>query len=88
MPRILLSAAHIAPLVLSSAGIEFEPPALVAPYPPLPQPFHITSERIQRLQQVDAAAKYEADVKSSLESAKEPFCNDARSRPAQTAAVP
>lgn len=84
MPRILLSAAHIAPLVLDSLGAKFTPPALVAPYPPLPRPFHITTERIQRLQKVDAKAKFEADVKNLLESAEEPFCNDDRSRPRVT----
>ena len=81
MPRILLSAAHITPLILSSLGLEFTPPALVAPYPPLPKAFHLTSDRIEQLQKLDAKAKYEAAVKDALESAKEPFCNTERSRP-------
>ncbi|KAH8597734.1 FAD dependent oxidoreductase-domain-containing protein [Bisporella sp. PMI_857] len=81
MPRILLSTAYIVPLILTSLGVESRSPALVAPYPPLPKPFHITTERIERLQKIDAKEKYEADVKSNLESAKEPFCNDRRSRP-------
>jgi hypothetical protein len=81
MPRILLSAAHIAPLVLKSLGVEFTQPALVASYPDLPKPFDITLDRIETLQKVDAAAKYEAQVKTDLESAQKPFCNDARSRP-------
>lgn len=81
MPRILLSTAHVAPLILTSLGIESTPPALVAPYPPLPKPFHITTDRIDRLQKMDAEAKFEADVKSNLESAQEEFCNDDWSRP-------
>ncbi|GAM34504.1 hypothetical protein TCE0_015f02131 [Talaromyces pinophilus] len=81
MPRILLSTAHIVPLILTSLGVESTPPALVAPYPPLPKPFHITIERIERLQKIDAKAKFEADVKNNLESAKEAFCNDERSWP-------
>lgn len=81
MPRILLSTAHITPLILTSLGIDYNPPTLVAPYPPLPKPFHLTKERVETLQKVDATAKYEGDVKSNLESAKKPFCNNARSRP-------
>jgi hypothetical protein len=38
-------------------------------------------ERLKLLQQVDAKAKYEAAVENDLESAKEAFCNDLRSRP-------
>lgn len=81
MPRILLSTAHITPLVLTFLGVEFTPPPLVAPYPPLPEPFRVTTERVQRLQKVDPASKYDEGVKSSLESAKKSFCNDVRSRP-------
>lgn len=81
MPRILLSAAHMTPAILSSLGIKFKLPALVAPYPPLPKPFHLTPERMERLQKVDAMAKYEAEVQNNLESSKEPFCNTERSRP-------
>ena len=81
MPRILLSAAHITPLILSLLGIEFTPPELVAPYPPLPKAFYLTTDRIERLKKVDAKAKYDADVKNNLESAKEPFCNTERSQP-------
>jgi hypothetical protein len=81
MPRILLSTASIAPLILDSIGMKFTPPALVATYPPLPKPFKLTMERLKRLQHVDAKAKYEAAVENDLESAKEAFCNDLRSRP-------
>lgn len=81
MPRILLSTAHIVPAILNALNVKFTAPSLVAPYPPLPEPFHLTVERIQRLQKVDADAHYEAQVASNLESAKESFCNDKRSRP-------
>jgi hypothetical protein len=79
MPRILLSTAHITPLILTSLDIETTPP-LVAPYPPLPSPFHTTVNRVERLQRIDAAAQYETNVKISLESAKKPFCVDVRNR--------
>lgn len=81
MPRILLSTAHIAPRVLNALDMKFTAPSLVTPHPPLPEPFLLTVERIQRLQEVDADAHYEAQVASNLASAKEPFCNDIRSRP-------
>ena len=81
MPRILLSAAHITPLILTSLSIEHSPPALVGPYPPLPNAFHVTRERVEILQKVDAVEKYEARVKAELESAKKPFCQDVRNRP-------
>lgn len=74
MPRILLSAAHIAPLILSSLNINFTAPQLVTNYPPLPKPFRITPERMDRLQKVDAQEKYEAAIKNNLECAKEPYC--------------
>ena len=80
MPRILLSTVHITPLVLTSLGLDFTPPSLVAAFPPLPKPFEATSERVERLQQLDTSEIYEASVKNSLESAKKPFCVDVRRR--------
>jgi hypothetical protein len=76
MPRILLSAAHITPMVLDALNIKYTPPSLVAPYPPLPKPFHATTERINSLQKVNAAAVFEKYAKDCLESAKKPFCNN------------
>ncbi|RDW68474.1 hypothetical protein BP5796_09131 [Coleophoma crateriformis] len=81
MPRILLSAAHITPLILQFLKINFTPPALVAPYPLLPEPFHATAERIKKLKKLDATELFEKTVKADLESAQKSFCNDARSRP-------
>ncbi|RDW57071.1 hypothetical protein BP6252_13886 [Coleophoma cylindrospora] len=80
MPRILLSSAHITPLVLAFLKLDTSPPALVAAYPSLPEPFAVSIERIELAQKIDAAARLEESVKSSLESAKKTFCNDARSR--------
>ena len=59
-------------------------PSMAEIFPPLPQPFHATPERVERLvRTADAAltAKIEANRKSCQESAAKPFCNDARSRP-------
>ncbi len=81
MPRILLSAAHIAPLILETLGIKHTQPSIVAPYPPLPHPFEITKERVEKLQKVDADAIVEGYMESALESATKPFCNEVRSRP-------
>lgn len=79
MPRILLSTAHIAPLVLNDLSFTHSPPALVAPYPPIPKPFQVTAERISSLQTVDSVAFFERISKDCLESAKKPFCNKAKS---------
>lgn len=81
MPRILLSAAHIAPLVLSSIGVEHETPKIAASYPALPKPFLATAYRIETLQKtVDIATEIEAHKRACEESAKKPFCNNERSR--------
>lgn len=74
MPRILLSTAHVTPLILDALGVQYSAPSLVASYPPLPKPFSATSERIDSLQKVDAAAVFEQDTTDAVESAKKPFC--------------
>lgn len=81
MPRILLSTAHITPLILDSLNAKYTPPSLVAPFPPLPKPFQVTAERIEALQKVDAAAIFEQSAKDCLESSKKPFCNNIPGRP-------
>lgn len=78
MPRILLSTAHITPLVLKELGVNWTAPKLVEKYPPLPEPFMATAERIRALQTADANANYEASVKGHEESAKKSFCNEER----------
>ena len=78
MPRILLSAAHIAPLVLRSLGLEFKCPSLTANYPPLPAPFRATAGRIERLQSTDVAAIAEQYKRGCEESARKPFCDHGR----------
>lgn len=57
MPRILLSAAHLAPLVLESLDVQMMTPSLVKPYPPLPLPFKLTAERLDRLGAAGAGEK-------------------------------
>lgn len=81
MPRILLSTAHITPLILDSLNAKYTPPSLVAPFPPLPKPFQVTAERIEALKKVDAAAIFEQSAKDCLESAKKPFCNNIPGHP-------
>jgi len=78
MPRILLSAAHITPLVLESLGVDYRAPLLVASYPPLPRPFHATPERIERLQDTNTAAMVACCKQRCAASAEKPFCNIAR----------
>ncbi|KAF2630550.1 DAO-domain-containing protein [Macroventuria anomochaeta] len=78
MPRILLSAAHITPLVLESLNVEYSQPLLAASFPPLPQPFQVTAERVERLQNTNIAAIAESYKQSCEESAKKPFCNTER----------
>ena len=81
MPRILLCAAHVTPLILNFLGVEFTPPSLVEPYPKLPAPFEITKKRIDALLKVDAYLKLENSWKNAKESAKKEFCNTPRCGP-------
>ncbi|KAF2252731.1 nucleotide-binding domain-containing protein, partial [Trematosphaeria pertusa] len=79
MPRILLSAAHITPLVLGSLNISSSIPPLATSFPALPKPFHATRERIEKLQETDLEALREAYRQKCKDSAKKEFCNTARS---------
>jgi hypothetical protein len=79
MPRILLSTAHIVPEVLESLGLDYKQPTLAAPYPPLPKPFLVTEERVERLQSTDLAAKAQAYRERCKESSQKPFCMGPRS---------
>jgi hypothetical protein len=81
MPRILLSTAYIAPLVLDALGIKHSAPSLVLSYPTMPEPFYLTTERIDALADADPADKFQKSKQEYEESAKKPFCNDARSSP-------
>lgn len=74
MPRILLSTAHITPLVLSYLHTKAVTPALVKDFPSLPAPFVVTGERIARLQGVDFSAQMAAGVESGLQSGRKSFC--------------
>ncbi|KAI4661096.1 uncharacterized protein J4E79_004906 [Alternaria viburni] len=78
MPRVLGSAAHITPLVLESLGVEYSQPLIAASFPPLPQPFRTTAERIERLQDTNLSALAEDYKQRCGESAQKPFCNTAR----------
>lgn len=78
MPRVLGSAAHITPLVLQSLGVEHSQPLIAASFPPLPQPFRTTAERIERLQDTNLSALTEEYRQGCEESTKKPFCNNAR----------
>jgi hypothetical protein len=78
MPRVLGSAVHITPLVLESLGVEYSQPLIAASFPPLPQPFRTTAERIERLRDTNLSALTEEYKQSCEESAKKPFCNTAR----------
>ncbi|KAK2608048.1 hypothetical protein N8I77_006685 [Diaporthe amygdali] len=78
MPRILLSTAHITPLILEELGVKWTAPDLVAPYPPLPEPFVVTDERVKAFTEADAKKNYEASVSAHEASAVKPFCNEPR----------
>ncbi|WVQ66804.1 uncharacterized protein L199_004995 [Kwoniella botswanensis] len=73
MPRILGSTAHLAPLVLKELGIDYNTPEAAAVFPPLPDPFYATEQRIDSLQSVDAIKKFQDDVNDNLASSKKPF---------------
>lgn len=78
MPRILLSTAYLAPIVLNSIGVHWTTPSLVASYPPLPKPFMLTAKRIEALQGVDMKAEYDAEVMVHEHCAKKAYCNATR----------
>lgn len=80
MPRILLSADHVAQLVLESLAAEYSQPLLATAYPPLPQPFRTTPERIAGLQNTDFAAIVKDYRSGCAESARKSFCNISRVR--------
>lgn len=80
MPRILLSTAHIVPEVLDSLGFDHKQPALAAPYPPLPKPFLVTEDRVNRLQGTDLTEKAQAYRDRCKESSQKPFCQGERSK--------
>ena len=75
MPRILLTAAHIVPIVIDSIGFQHSQPHLAAAYPPLPKPFHATAERVARLQATDLAELAREFAERCNASAKKPFSN-------------
>jgi hypothetical protein len=83
MPRTLLFTAHLALLILDFSGVDYIAPALTKGYPPLPQPYLGTPQRVEALLNVDADAYYEKAIDSNLESAKEPFCNGSLRRKAR-----
>ncbi|KAH8660301.1 FAD dependent oxidoreductase-domain-containing protein [Xylariales sp. PMI_506] len=80
MPRILLSTLHVMPLVLDKLGVEYNTPPLVKSWPPLVEPFHVTAERVNSLQDTDLAAMVEEYIKDTAESAKKPFCSIEQNR--------
>ena len=52
MPRILLCSAYLAPLILQSLGEKVEVPEHHKAYPPLPEPYKITQERLERCREL------------------------------------
>lgn len=76
MPRILLSTAHLTPIILNSLGVKWTAPSLVASYPPLPKPFVVTATRVEALKGADERNVYENEIKDHEESAKNTYCNE------------
>jgi hypothetical protein len=85
MPRILLSTANITASVLDSIGFGHSVPALAAPYPPLPKPFQVTKERVEKLQGTDIAKRARLTRERYGESSRKKFCRDQRWLPADAA---
>ncbi|OXG42291.1 FAD dependent oxidoreductase superfamily [Cryptococcus neoformans Bt120] len=73
MPRILGSTAHLTPIVLSELGIQYQTPTTANIFPPLPEPFFATPERMEKLQTVNALAKFQEEIDEGLLSSKKPF---------------
>lgn len=70
MPRILLSTAYIVPQVLESLGIEYT----AKDFPPIPPPFRITTERMEKLKGIDLDEYFQNQVEDSKASAPKVFC--------------
>jgi hypothetical protein len=85
MPRILLSTANITASILESIGFSHSVPSLAAPYPPLPRPFHVTKERVEKLQGTDIAKRAMLTRQRYGESSRKEFCRDQRWLPADVA---
>lgn len=79
MPRIFLTASHIATLVLDALHIPHSEPTGPAKLP-VPKPFLVTQERLDRLQSTDVAAMEAAFAAKCKESSVKPFCNGPRSQ--------
>jgi hypothetical protein len=60
MPRILLCSAYLAPLILESLGQKVEVPEHHKAYPPLPVPFKITQERLEKCRELSFEQKMSA----------------------------
>ena len=74
MPRILLTTAHLAPLVLDHLGIPHKTPESLEGAPPLPSPFVITQERVDELRKVDMKAWQADRDKAALRGAEMDEC--------------
>jgi hypothetical protein len=70
MPRILLTTANLAPLVLDQLGIKHHEPASLANAPPLPEPFKL----IEELKKVNVAKLKSDSRAASLRGAKLEVC--------------
>ncbi|KAH7093660.1 FAD dependent oxidoreductase-domain-containing protein [Paraphoma chrysanthemicola] len=88
MPRILLSSAHIAPLILDAIGFEHSQARLAESYPALPLPFHVTADRIDKLQATDLNAVKNAFKERCEASAKKPCCDAGRAYISPTPSLP
>lgn len=79
MPRILLSTSSVSTFVLDSLGIEHSESSGAAQLP-LPKPFLVTQERVDRLQSTDVEGiRTNLTAKCQASSVKS-FCNIERSR--------
>ena len=79
MPRILLAASHIATQVLDALQMQHSEPKGPAELP-LPKPFVVTQERVDRLQNTDVAAMEVAFAANCKKSSVKPFCHGPRSQ--------
>ncbi|PSR77498.1 FAD dependent oxidoreductase superfamily [Coniella lustricola] len=87
MPRILLSTAHLAPIVLAALGVQgVKKPAMLDKFPSMPQPFVPTAERVESLKDFDVQADIDADVKEHEAAAKLDIANGPRAVGWKTAA--
>lgn len=64
------STASLVPSILKSLGIDPVSSSIAEKFAPLPEPYKVTTERLEALKDADPRASVDADVEDNAKSAK------------------